>query len=277
MSCNFDNMFIAVVMHDGRRITKDPKSVDFWTHKLGMTLLKTDENQGSISFFLAYPQPQDNGKEVYEREGVLELVYKGDTEINNGNGETNRGFGHVCVSVDNIEAAEKKFLLQGVRFKKKLSQGRQHDIAFVLSDFDDYWIELIENGIDKKENETNVASYRFNHTMIRVVDVEKSLKFYRDLGLKLVNKLDFKEAKFSLYFLAYYNDDNFEQGTMQYKDQTKLQSLIELTYNWEADPEFKGYNLGPQGFQNIAISGDNIKDHKYVEDPDTYKVELKSL
>ncbi|CAK9438715.1 uncharacterized protein LODBEIA_P29390 [Lodderomyces beijingensis] len=263
--------------------TKDPKSVEFWTGKLGMTLIDTKKSGDSTSFFLNYPQPQDKGKSVNEREGVLELVYSGganggrEIEINNGNGESDRGFGHVCVSVDNIEVAEKQFLLAGVRFKKKLSEGRQHDIAFLLSDFDDYWIELIENEIDKREGETHVASYRFNHTMIRVVDVEKSLQFYRGLGLKLLNKLDFEGAKFSLYFLGYNNDPSFKEESMTYQEQKKLQSLIELTYNWESAPGFKGYNLGSQGFQNIAISGNTVGGLETLQDPDSYKVELRAI
>lgn len=42
-----------------------------------------------------------------------------------------------------------------------------------------------------------------NHTMLRVKDVAKSLDFYtRVLGFSLVEKRDFPEAEFSLYFLA---------------------------------------------------------------------------
>jgi catechol 2,3-dioxygenase-like lactoylglutathione lyase family enzyme len=43
----------------------------------------------------------------------------------------------------------------------------------------------------------------FNHTMLRVKDITKSLDFYtRVLGFSLVEKRDFPEAEFSLYFLA---------------------------------------------------------------------------
>ena len=47
----------------------------------------------------------------------------------------------------------------------------------------------------------------FNHTMLRVKDVEKSLDFYtRVLGFTLVRRRDFDEAKFSLYFLVLVDD-----------------------------------------------------------------------
>ena len=45
------------------------------------------------------------------------------------------------------------------------------------------------------------ANFVFNHTMLRVKDIEKSLDFYtRVLGFSLVDKRDFPEAAFSLYF-----------------------------------------------------------------------------
>lgn len=45
------------------------------------------------------------------------------------------------------------------------------------------------------------AQFVFNHTMLRVKDIEKSTDFYtRVLGFRLVDKRDFPEAAFSLYF-----------------------------------------------------------------------------
>ena len=46
-------------------------------------------------------------------------------------------------------------------------------------------------------------NFVFNHTMLRVKDITRSLDFYtRVLGFSLVDKRDFPEAQFSLYFLA---------------------------------------------------------------------------
>jgi len=41
-----------------------------------------------------------------------------------GNDEPHRGFGHICVSVDNLEAACKRFDEMGVKFKKRPEEGR---------------------------------------------------------------------------------------------------------------------------------------------------------
>ena len=51
--------------------------------------------------------------------------------------------------------------------------------------------------------DTATQNFVFNHTMLRVKDITKSLDFYtRVLGFSLVEKRDFPEAEFSLYFLA---------------------------------------------------------------------------
>jgi catechol 2,3-dioxygenase-like lactoylglutathione lyase family enzyme len=41
-----------------------------------------------------------------------------------GNDEVGRGFGHICVAVDNLEAAIKRFDEEGVKFKKRPEEGK---------------------------------------------------------------------------------------------------------------------------------------------------------
>ena len=54
------------------------------------------------------------------------------------------------------------------------------------------------------EPDAVTQDYVFNHTMLRVKDPQKSLDFYsRVLGMRLLRRLDFEEARFSLYFLAH--------------------------------------------------------------------------
>jgi catechol 2,3-dioxygenase-like lactoylglutathione lyase family enzyme len=48
------------------------------------------------------------------------------------------------VSVDDLDAACKRFEELGVNWKKRLTDGRMKNVAFVL-DPDNYWIEIIQN------------------------------------------------------------------------------------------------------------------------------------
>lgn len=61
----------------------------------------------------------------------------------NGNSEPGRGFGHICISVDNLDAACKRFDELGVKFKKRPEEGRMRNIAFILTPDDEYWVEII--------------------------------------------------------------------------------------------------------------------------------------
>ncbi len=77
------------------------------------------------------------------------------------------------------------------------------------------------------------------HTMVRVTDLEASLRFYRDaLGLELLSVREVPEGRFTLAFLAAPGDRTAQ---------------VELTYNW--DPE----NLtGGRNFGHLAYAVDDI-------------------
>jgi lactoylglutathione lyase len=81
---------------------------------------------------------------------------------------------------------------------------------------------------------------RILHTMIRVLDLEKSLAFYRDqLGMQQISRLDIEAGRFSIVFLSY---GGFENGA------------IELTHNWDTTDR---YTHGT-GFGHIAIGVPDI-------------------
>jgi lactoylglutathione lyase len=55
-----------------------------------------------------------------------------------------------------------------------------------------------------KEQHDETKGFKFQQTMIRIKEPERSLDFYtRVLGMTLLTKLDFPSMKFTLYFLAY--------------------------------------------------------------------------
>ncbi len=122
---------------------------------------------------------------------------------------------------------------------------------------------------------------RVLHTMIRVGDLDRSIKFYTEvLGMKLLRKKDYPDGKFTLAFVGYGPESE--------------QAVIELTHNWDTST----YDLG-NGFGHIALAvadayaacteikqrgGKVVREAgpmkhgstviAFVEDPDGYKIEL---
>ncbi|AEM48446.1 lactoylglutathione lyase [Acidithiobacillus ferrivorans SS3] len=122
---------------------------------------------------------------------------------------------------------------------------------------------------------------RLLHTMIRVSDLEKSIRFYVDfLGMRILRRNEYPEGRFTLVFLGY-NDE-------------AAGCVIELTFNWD----ISAYDLGT-AYGHIAIEVNDAKQEclriktlggrvvrdagpmkhgtkviAFVEDPDGYQIEL---
>lgn len=251
---------------------KDPKrSVAFYEF-LGLKLINKIPNPDAKFdlYFLAYDSPKavSHGAHWTDREGIVELTHNYGTEDNpdykiaNGNADP-RGFGHLCISVDNLQAACQRIEDAGYKFQKKLTDGRMRHIAFAL-DPDGYWVEVIgQQPLEATENvkETNVETYRLNHTMIRVKDAEASLAFYKDvMGMQHKRTHEAPGAGFNLYFLGYGSGPEISaQGVSPTATQ---EGLLELTWNYgtEKDPDFKYHdgNAEPQGFGHICIAVDDL-------------------
>lgn len=125
-------------------------------------------------------------------------------------------------------------------------------------------------------------NYRYLHTMIRVHDLDKSLKFYTDLlGMKLLRKRDYPTGKFTLAFVGYGD----ETGN----------TVIELTHNWDQkDPYALGTAFGHlaiavpdvyKACEQLAAAGVKVPRPAgpmahggsviaFIEDPDGYRIEL---
>ncbi len=122
---------------------------------------------------------------------------------------------------------------------------------------------------------------RLLHTMLRVTDLERSIKFYTEiLGMDLLRQKQYPDGKFTLAFLGYGDE--------------KQHTALELTYNWETSH----YDPG-NAFGHLAIEVENVYDATekirsaggkvirepgpmnagttllaFITDPDGYEIEL---
>ena len=125
---------------------------------------------------------------------------------------------------------------------------------------------------------TDLKTYKFNHSMLRVKDPKRSIKYYEFLGMKVINTLKNPDSKFDLYFLAYDTPKAVSHG----KHWTAREGIIELTHNYgtEDNEEFEVNNGNKEpfrGFGHVCVSVDNIQAAcKRIEDAG-YKFQKKVI
>ena len=83
-------------------------------------------------------------------------------------------------------------------------------------------------------------SYRLDHVMLRVMDLNRSLAFYRDtLGMQVLRQVDYDAGQFTNVFLSFDVD---------------TESSLELTYNWH---QTEAYEKG-RVFGHLALMVDDV-------------------
>lgn len=116
------------------------------------------------------------------------------------------------------------------------------------------------------------------HTMVRVTDLEQSLKFYCDaLGLEVLRKREMPSGRFTLIFLAAPGNSHAQ---------------VELTYNWDSQPLEVGRNFGHLAYavENIYEVCERLQKHgvtisrpprdgymAFVRSPDHISIELLQI
>jgi len=116
---------------------------------------------------------------------------------------------------------------------------------------------------------------KYLHTMVRVTDIDASLRFYCEaLGLKELARNDYPKGRFTLVFLAAPGDESAQ---------------VELTHNWDPEPYSVGRNFGHLAceVEDIYASCRRLQQHgvsilrpprdghmAFVRSPDNVSIEL---
>ena len=116
---------------------------------------------------------------------------------------------------------------------------------------------------------------KYLHTMVRVTDIDASLKFYRDaLGLEELSRKDYPQGRYTLVFLAAPGDERAQ---------------VELTHNWDPEAYGGGRNFGHLAYavENIYATCQRLREHgvtvlrpprdgrmAFVRSPDGISIEL---
>jgi lactoylglutathione lyase len=126
-----------------------------------------------------------------------------------------------------------------------------------------------------------MSDFTYLHTMLRVRDLETSIKFYTGLlGMKELRRTDVPDGKYTLAFVGYGNEDSH--------------TVLELTYNYGVDHYEIGTAFGhlALGVPDIYATCDKLRAAgvkisrepgpvkfgttviAFIDDPDGYKIEL---
>ena len=116
---------------------------------------------------------------------------------------------------------------------------------------------------------------KYLHTMVRVSDLDASIKFYRDaLALEVLRSQEYPGGRFTLVFLAAPGDE---------------EAQVELTYNWDPEELSGGRNFGHLAYavDDVYALCERLQSHgvtilrpprdgrmAFVRSPDNVSIEL---
>ena len=151
---------------------------------------------------------------------------------------------------------------------------------------------------------SETSGYVMNQTMLRVRDPAVTTAFYRDvLGMTLLDRYDFPDMKFSLYFMGYPGSAVPTDAAVRAQWVFEQPALLEFTHNWGTETEsatpYHNGNSDPRGFGHIGVSVPDVdaacarfetlgvefvkrpndgamKGLAFIKDPDGYWIEIVS-
>jgi lactoylglutathione lyase len=134
------------------RITDPERSIPFYRDVLGLRRVMTLNNGPCTVYYMGYYYPgETTGADVFkrmqQRDGLLELVHIHGSHgraVDNGNPPGGFGFGHIGISVPDIDAARKRFIEHGVTIWKDLGIEHSDRRGMTLAEEDGEGAELTE-------------------------------------------------------------------------------------------------------------------------------------
>lgn len=195
-------MFIAhsLIIRNPRR------SLDFYQHILGMEMVSHQLNGEGIEEIHSYQLRFPNNLQA----GLLELQFYPQRNFQRQDqvDGLDVGYWKIGITTANVDLAAAYLQKHGI----DVSKPQQFlDVGYMahLRDPDGYLIELLQNELPidnsslNKPNEFAKQS-TFAHVSLRVANPEKSLNFYcQGLGMKLLSRQFIEQHDFTLYFLAF--------------------------------------------------------------------------
>jgi lactoylglutathione lyase len=258
--------------HHTLRILDPEISLRFYQDKLGMTLLAHRVNGGRSHYYLAYA---DGHAEVYDDVTLtrwqgpcfLELVHDSALVVDvRKQPDASEGYWKISIAVPDVDIARSRLVANNVA----VDTPRQvADIAYLchFSDPDGYCIELIQHDFQHNhhpESESSLYSLGTRPSFLlityRVKEIERSLKFYRNLlGMRLLSKQVVESKGFTLYFLACTKEmppssdiESVDNREWLWK---RPYPMVELQHIWgtEKTEEFSYRTSSESGFEGISF------------------------
>ncbi len=261
------------------RIAEPAISLGFYQDKLGMTLYGqadsvVDEVEGQ-QYFLGFPSLQDKDDHdniLSHPNTLLELIHRPDHSASKHTDSAagKAGYWKIGITLADVGLAREYLIDSGTI----VSEPEQFlDIGYLchLKDPDGYSIELLQHLFAENHQPCPPQPHyklgsvpTFGQITLRVKDPDKSLKFYASgLGMSLLSRQIVEPYRFTLYFLAYTEEQPPFPDLDDVRNREWLwqrpYTLLELQHVWGTEDGQFSYRTTPDvGFERLSIASTDI-------------------
>lgn len=271
------------------RINNPNAALDFYQNRLGMTLIQQYSSQQGTHYRLAFDAKQ----------AALELIYHPDINVRVAAQPCKtEGYWKFSIAVDDLDATRRCLIEQGVRVGECLAV---KGLAYLchLTDPDGYCIELIQKTlqttpVEQRHTATGMAS--LNLSSLRVKHAQRSIDFYRGIGMKLAYSYRSEPMQMELFFLVSTADVailerpsdrlieeqlwQFPHTILELQQRDGTKDNADFSYRVTPDNGFLGLELisDEAGFRQLGQGITTEQQGKVIElvDPDGYRLRVKT-